>query len=492
MNTKYIIILIALLACFGCDDQFEETNKNPNAVTEIDDGYLFSNAVLNTLRGDNNTKIQFPFGFQYSHIYVGQNNAMFIDRYYDYFTGAEYKELFQSHYYGPIRAVREILRFTEPGGMYENEVRYAMAETILFINFSRLADSFGSVPFFEGGLGQAGHLLPKYDSVESIYKHMLEALKKNISILENADPAMGYIEEDPLFNNDLDKWARFANSLRLRLAMRIRFVEPQLANTIIAECMALPLIEEHNQSAGTENQESDLDELGNPMYKHYQYWQWKMSELYVETLKQGNDPRLEIFVAPNPNGEFIGIPNGLSDQELPKWKWADVSDPSENLVGSGAPSSEMTASEIWLLRAEAALFDLGPGDANELYRTGILKSMEQWEVSEEDITIYMENSPSAKLSGTIEQQFEQICTQHWIAVNPNAFEGWTNMRRTGYPKLPERKEPYYSLGATNGEHPKRMRYPSSEVNINKINYQAAIAEQGPDLITTPIWWDVRD
>lgn len=488
----WFIIFALLLFTSACDENFMEINKNPNAVTEIDDGYLFSNTVISTLRGGNNTKSQYPFGSQYAHFYVGQNGAMFIDRYYDYFTGAEYKSLMEAYYYGPIRLVQEVIRYTRPGGENENEVRHAMAQTISFISFSRLADSFGNIPYTEGGYGQEGYIYPKYDTVEYIYKDMLETLKNNASLLSTADPAMGYQLEDPLYNNDLKKWARFANSLRLRLAMRIRFVAPELANPIIAECLSLPLIEEHNQSAGAENEDSDLKEYGNPMYNTYQYWQWKMSEKFVEMLKTTNDPRLTVFVKPNPVGEYVGIPNGLSDQEITKWKWADISDPSDNLVGKSAPSSEMSAAEIWFLRAEAALFNLGSGDANELYRMGIQRSLEQWKVSEEEIDDYLANAASAILTGSQEEQFEQICTQHWIAINPNAHEGWTNIRRTGYPRIPKRNEPEFSLGASNGELPKRFKYPSSEVNINRENYEITLAQQGPDLITTPIWWDVRD
>lgn len=494
MKTKKIYFTMILLIIFAsaCDDKFEEINKNPNAVTEIDDGYLFSNTVLNTIRGSNNTNLQFPFGSQFGHIYVGQNNAMFIDRYYDYFTGAEYKSLFQNFYYGPIRHVSEVLRYTQPGGDNENEVRYAMAQFVAFINYARLADSFGSVPYTEGGFGQEAILFPKYDSVEFIYTDMMEKLKNIVTLLGNADPEMGYELEDPLFNNDLEKWARFANSFRLRLAMRARFVAPELANPIITECLSLPLVEELNQAAGGENEDSDLHEMGNPMYNHYQFWKWKMSEKFVETLKTTNDPRLYIFVKPNSKGEYVGIPNGLSDIELPKWVWADVSDPTETIVGKAASITEMSAAEIWFLRAEAALFNIGIGDANELYRKGIKKSFEQWKVTQDKIDEYMNNSDYSNLTGTQEQKFEQICTQLWIAVNPNAHEGWTNIRRTGYPRIPKRTEPKYTLGASKGVLPSRLKYPSSEVNINKENYLTAIDQQGADEITTKLWWDVRD
>ena len=491
-NIWYLMFLLVVLTT-SCDDTFKEINTNPNAVTEIDDEYLFANATRSTIRGGGNTSLQFPFGTQYAHIYVGQNNALFVDRYYDYFTSAEYKSLFNSFFYGPIRHIKEVIRVTQPGGEKENEVRHAMAQVVSMINFARMADSFGNIPYTEGGIGQTGIMYPKYDDVEFIYTDMMEKLKNIVTTLQNADPGMGYPGADPLYDNDLDNWARFANSFRLRLAMRARFVNPGLVNTVITECLAQPLIEENSQNAWNENEDSDINEFRNPIYGHYGFWKWKMSEKFVETLKTTNDPRLTVFVKPNNEGEYIGIPNGLSDSELVKWTWANVSDPTDSLVGKAAPIYQMAASEIWLLRAEAALYNIGPsGDANQLYQKGIQLSLEQWGVSQEDIDDYMANADYANLTGTQEQQFEQICTHLWIAVMPNAHEGWTNIRRTGYPRIPQRTEPEHTLGASNGVLPTRLKYPSSEVNINKENYQIAVDQQGPDLITTPLWWDVRD
>lgn len=476
----------------GCDDEFEEINTNPNSVTEIDDEFLFANAALQSLRGNNNTMLQFPFATQYAHVYVGQNNAMFIDRYYDYFTTAEYKELFHRFYYGPIRNIQEVRRVTQVGGERENEVRNAMARVIAFVNFAQVADAFGSVPYSDGGLGQEGKLYPKYDSVEFIYKDMLEQLKQVVTVLSSANASKAYPGADPVFENDLNKWLRFANSLRLRFAMRIRFADPSFANGIITECMAAPLIENNKQNVVNENEDTDVSEFQNPFFGHYDYWQWKMSELFVETLKTMGDPRLEVFVKPNQNGEYIGIPNGLSDSSIPNWTWSNISDPSDNLVGRAAPIYYMSAAEIWLLRAEAALFGITNEDANELYQTGIRMALEQWNVAEDKISAYLADAPYSTLTGSTEEKFRQICTHLWYAVMPNAMEGWTNIRRTGYPIIHKRFAPEFDEGVTNGRLPTRCKYPSSEVNINNENYQAAIDEQGADEITTKLWWDVRN
>ena len=492
VKIMWFILIILITSITACDEEFERINTNPNAVTEIDNEYLFANAALQTLRGRNNTYLQFPFASQYSHIYSGQNNKMFIDRYYDNFTSAEYKDVFESFYHGPIRLIQEVIEVTKLGGESENDVRCAMAKVISIMNFAQLADAFGSIPYSSGGLGQEGYLYPEYDSVEFIYKDMLEELKSIGSLLSTADAKDGYPDADPMFNNDLDKWTRFANSLRLRLAMRIRFIEPDFAKGIITECMSLPLIEDNDQNAKNENQDTDIGEFQNPAFGQYGYWKWKMGELFVETLKSNDDPRLQVFVKPNSLGEYVGIPNGISDMELSNWSLENVSNPSDNLVGKAATIYYMSAAEIWLLKAEAALFGIVDGDANQLYQTAIRKSLQQWNIPENEIDSYILNNTNAQLDGSLERKFEQISTQLWIAVLPNTMEGWSNIRRTGYPKIEKRWAPKYDLGVTNGELPTRCRYPSSEKNINNNNYQKAIAEQGPDVITTPLWWDVRN
>lgn len=493
MKNIWFSLIVILVFTTACNDEFEEINSNPNAVTEIDAEYLFANATLKTLR-DGQSEYQFTFGSQYAHLYVGRNNRMFIDRYFDYFENDSYKSVFNNFYYGSIRLLEETKRLTQPEGEQANEVRYAMAQLMAMVSYVRLADSFGAVPFHEGGIGQTGVLFPKYDSVEEIYTSMLSELDGIITLLSKADPEMGFPGADPLYDNDLENWSRFANSFRLRLAMRARFKVPALAEPIIKKCLSLSLIEENSQNAWNENQDSDVGEFSNPIYGSYNYWQWGMSELFINKLESTQDPRLPIFAKPNlANGEYSGIPNGLSDDELVKWgNWNGVSKPNDMLVGKAAPIFLMATAEIYFLKAEAALFDIVDGDENELYQMGIRNSFEQWGVSEDKIDEYIANVEYATLTGTEEEKFEQISTQMWMSFMSNESEAWANMRRTGYPKLPVRTEPKFSLGVTNGVPPTRLKYPSSESNINNANYLEALEEQGSDEILTPLWWDVRN
>ncbi|MFV0345795.1 MAG: SusD/RagB family nutrient-binding outer membrane lipoprotein [Bacteroidales bacterium] len=491
---RWSFIALLLLIISSCDDDFEKTNTSPNDVTDIDDEYLFANACLQTLRGSHTNLLQYRFATQYAQMYVGQGNFLFIDRYYDNFTTAEYQDLFKFFNYGPIRLIKAAMSMTEPGGDKENPVRYAMNEVVAIANFVQLADAYGAVPYTEGGIGQEGLMYPKFDQVEFIYKDAIEKLGTAITVLSSADAKDGYPQADPFFDNDLNKWVRFANSLRLRYAMRMRFVDEakSLAEQTIQDCLSKPLIEDNSQNVWYENTDSDIDEFRNPVYEYYKSWAWKMSASLVDKLKSMKDPRLPVFVKPNNDGNYIGTPNGLSDDSLSVWDLSKVSDPSDNLVGRAAPIYFLTAGEVWFLRAEAALYGITSENANNSYQSAIRSSLSLWKIDESEISTYLSSNANATLTGSSERQFEQISTQLWLALVPNGMEAWSNIRRTGYPYIPRRTAPKYDLGVTNGRLPTRLRYPLSEININNANYLKAIEEQGADVITTKLWWDVKD
>ncbi len=492
MKTKKIFISILLLSLLfaGCDDRLEEVNTNPFSSRTISPEYLFSSAVLNTFRGGSNDT-QWPFGLQYGHYFSGSVNSRFVDIYNDSFTSSFYNRAFSGFYQGPIREFREVERFTRKGGEYENHAQYSMSKILESYNFIRLVDAFGAVPYFEGGYGQEKILFPKFDSVEDIYKQVLIELENAIEVLQISNGEDAFPGADPMYENDLTKWIKFTNSLRLRLAMRIRFVDEQLAQRIITDCLSKPLIESNDDNAKRDHVKEGKSEFQNTMNYWLTYYNVKASANLVETLKAKSDPRLAIFISPNLDGELVGVPNGLSDEYLTNYEWKNISDPSDALIGLGATTYIMTASEIYLLRAEAALFNLTSEDAQLMYAKGIQTALEQWGINNDAIDAYLA-SDEGVLVGTDEQKFEQISTQLWISYLPDGHEGWSNIRRTGYPVISQRRAPMHDLGVTNGVLPKRLKYPANEININEANYLKAIEQQGSDDILTPLWWDVRD
>jgi hypothetical protein len=205
-----------------------------------------------------------------------------------------------------------------------------------------------------------------------------------------------------------------------------------------------------------------------------------------------NDPRLPFFATKTRSDEYLGMPNGLIDTYYSGWSRANSSLATEEFLAKDQPMYMMCASEIFLLRAEAALFGLGPGDAGELYQTGIELVMDQWNIADTLVADFLDNEPEASLYGNQENRFRQIATQLWISFVPNTFEGWTTIRRTGYPVIEQRTSDRYSRGVTDGYMPTRLNYPFTvEKSVNGANQDAAIANMGGNEIDLQLWWDVR-
>ena len=496
---KGLILLFTLLLVLpSCDDRLSEMNQNPNALTSIPDDFLFATLVRNTFR-DNIGRWQQDIGAQYAHQAVSNTWNKNTDQYFDtHLQGDISEEMFNGTYRNCIKYSNDIIRTNSKEGKF-NEVRIAMAQILAIVSFAKLTDYFGDVPYFEAGKGKDEIYLPKYDQQKEIYSDMVEQLKIQMGKLEGANPASGYPGQDPLFNNDLNKWIRFANSFRLRLAMRARFVDPGKYNPIIVECLAKPLIELNDQNAALQNWDSKNGELYNPWYNiKIDYssgtYQYNVSEMFVNWLKATNDPRIVALVKPVSTGEYVGMTNGLTDVSIGNYTRSKISVPGDLMLAPDQFLYIMTTSEIWFLRAEAALFNIGSGgNATDFYQKGIVAGMQQWGIKMQDIENYLASVSEATLKGTQENQFRQIATQMWVAFVPNHQEAWSNIRRTGYPVIPQRNNPLISKGVTNGYLPKRLQYPYTvEKTLNGKNMQEAIDRMGNDKIDKPAWWDVRD
>ena len=494
-----LLVLVSALILFpACDERWEEMNTDPNQLSSLPDEYLFTNAVRGTFR-EYMDRFDMDYGGQYAHMWVSNNWNREVDKYNDIQSQGDISErIFKAIYNGPIRNIVEVLQLTGTGGEFENPARYAQASIIATLNFSRMTDFFGDIPYFEGGMGKYDILKPSYDDQEVIYDDMVSRLQEAILVLESASDSEIYPgAEDPIFAGDRDKWIRFANSLRLRLAMHARFADPGKYNSVIDECLQEDLIEDNSQNVKLEMQDSENGDLYNPWYNKIIDYQGNIytlnwSEKFIDILLDSNDPRLPFYATTNSTGEYIGMPNGLNDTYYSGWSRANSSLATEEFLARDQPMYMMCASEIYLLRAEAALFGLGPGNASELYQTGIEMSMDQWNIADSLVAEYLANEAEASLFGDQENSFRQIATQLWISFAPNAFESWTTIRRTGYPLIEQRTPDRYSMGVTDGYMPTRINYPSTvERSVNQENLDAAIANMGGDEIDLRLWWDVR-
>ena len=221
----------------------------------------------------------------------------------------------------------------------------------------------------------------------------------------------------------------------------------------------------------------------------------------MDFLKGGNDPRLPILAQRRSDGstafdDLKGFPNGLDGNMLLDLTGEEntnaYAEPNRNIItGVDAPMFFQTYAEVAFMLAEAAhRWGLAGGNAETHYNNGVRAAMKYLEmygpaaaIDDSAIDTYLADNPFDRNNA-----IEQIATQYWAATFLNEYETFANWRRVGYPMLVPTN---YPGNVTNGTIPRRLTYPTSEASSNTENYNAAVAAQGPDELTTRVWWDVN-
>lgn len=392
----------------------------------------------------------------------------------------------------------------------------AVAKIIKVQAAHRTVDMFGAIPYFNTGT-VLGALGSAYDPMDKIYQSFFNDLDSAVVALKpfaeiGATPLRFF---DAVYRGDYRLWIRFANSLKLRLAMRMVYVDPTKAKKYAEEAMQdeYGVITENTDNATMQGIEGTT--YNNPLQTLSEaYNETRLSAIMESYLTGYADPRLSRLFMPStrtgdPAGRFRGIRLGINMPDNSLYKPFSVVRSDFNIIW-------MPAAEVFFLRAEGAMRGWNmKGTVQQLYEDGIRKSFDQWGVTGADT--YMQNNdrrPSpyqdpvggnsvgagAGLLPTLtiawqndvseEQMLERIITQKWIAMYPNGQEAWSEYRRTGYPKL----FPVVlneSGGTVNTAiQVRRLPYPTSEYQTNQSNVTQGIALLGgPDNGGTRLWWD---
>ena len=474
-----VILSLFLFFGSGCTKNFDDINTDPTLVTKeiIKPSMLFTAVLKNSVFNMHTTGAI----SEYAGYYSNQGSGVI-------FQNANWSFPFNSYYREYLINIAEIIRLTadDPQKGNQNAIGRIWRAQL----FSQLTDLYGDIPYFDA-IQSVENVInqPKYDSQEEIYKDLLKELQEAAAQLENNPSLPSFGSADILMNGDVDQWQRFANSLRLRLAVRTRYADPVIAKTHIAEVITKPLIEDNSfnvflttiDGANTNNRNPFFDDATNP----YPLW---TSFTVTDNLKKLQDPRLPIFSLPAADGVsgYRGRPIALGPDEktYPEDQTARLPyffrDPVYDII-------VMNAAEVSFLRAEAALADLTSENPQALFTKGIVQSFEQYNVSQAQTNTYLASS-TGTLSGTEEQKLEQIITQKFLAIYYQAYEAYAEFRRTGYPRIWTGND----KGSTNGEIPRRLTYPLDEYSKNLANAKAA-AERlaNGDTYMSRIWWDAK-
>lgn len=406
-----------------------------------------------------------------------------------------------------------IKRNSQDEGTKNDEI-YAMAQVIKIAALHRTTDMFGPIPYFKVG---SGSFKVPYDSQEAVYRSFFKELEEAVGMLtkysEKSDKVLSKF--DVVYEGDVDKWIRFANSLMLRLAIRVRYANADLAKEYAEKAVTHPkgLITSPDE-APKMGKGAGL-QMKNPLKTiRDEYNDIRMGATVYCYLQGYGDPREEVYFN-KVSGAFKAVRTGIPQSKL----YEDFSTPK---VGEDDPLYWMKASEVLFLKAEGALagFAMG-GKAKDFYNDGIRMSFKENGVSGADI--YLANSSAKPVNYTDsknsslsaeapskitirwnesadaeEENLERIITQKYLAIFPNGQEAWTEWRRTGYPRqiVVADNETNANVSIGNGFNRggvRRMLYPRSEYDHNGANVSDAVSKflNGTDDAATNVWWDKK-
>ena len=403
---------------------------------------------------------------------------------------------------------------------------FALAQILKISAWHKATDMFGPIPYKEAGKGL---ITVPYDSQEEVYKSMFKELSDAIEVLTKyADNGNSKLlpNADAIYAGDVHKWVVYANSLMLRLAMRVYY-----ADAALSQKYALQAVNHPYGVMKTKDDEAKMERGASLEFKNNldvlinQYNECRMGSSMLAYLGGYQDPRLPKYfntstvsqaVTVGTYGKYSGVPTGHDVSSNDAFK-----DSSRPAITSTTPTYWMRASEVYFLLAEAALhgFAVG-GTAESLYEKGIEMSFEENGIASSEVADYMSSGlkPSAysfhltnpgvnvdvpavtqattEWSGTDEEKLEKIMIQKWIALYPNGQEAWTEYRRTGYPKL-HSVVTNYSNGEIDSEVGiRRMRFPTnkstSAEDIANLESARKLLRGGLDKAGTRLWWDNKN
>lgn len=473
------LILYTFLALLFCCSQFEEVNTDPARASETLPEYLLSNAEKSAVDA-------------VYHRYYNARQGMALAQ---YWTGTDktgesrylYTDdgLWTNLYSRSLADLQQILLYYESNPESENTHMVAVVEILKAWIFHILTDVYVDIPFTQALNGNE-YPQPIFDSGQDIYSSLLESLSSQISVLITES---GAIRGDIIAEGDPAKWVKFANALRMRIAMRMVDVDEATARTIIEEASQNTFTSVDEDFYFPYNESSEVNRFpynnaDRPLVE------FAVTTTLLEYLQEVDDPRLAIYARPDEtNGEYVGKPYGKEENSPTV---IGLSKPGSAAFSASAKGYLMTFAEVAFINAEAAARGMNVGgSAEDWYRKGVIASMKQWGVTDDAIIdAYIQRVPYA--AGTWN---DVIGTQKWLALYLQGIQAWLERLRMDFNK--PNGEPMFiapfsgSLNPDVDYLPTRLAYPSETRVNNEANSEAAASRIGGDSYATRNWWDIK-
>lgn len=466
---KIALLFIAVMSFTACDTvDFGDMNVNPNSPSNASTALLLTNAQK-TVSG-----------------YVGTTTA---NLYVQYLSNGQYED--ESNYsnlnwtpnYGVITNINKVIELNEgadtkvaaqANGSNANQI--AVSNLLKSYYFSIMTDRWGMLPFSQANQG-LDNPFPAYDTQDAIYTGIFSMIDSALSMMDSGSGPSG----DILFGGDMATWAKFGNTLKLTMALKLskadattgkaKFLESynKGISSVGGNLKYTYLIENTNDNPWQDRFETRRDYLLSDTFVG------KMIGTGTDTAPQ--DPRLAEMGSLTTNHQnYVGAPYGESNSQTDDYSFI-----TDNIIFTGdAPLMIFTYAEVCFARAEAASMGWTSEDAATWYANGMQASMDQWGVTAGDATTYAATKPYGDAS--------DIAYERWVSQFLQGYNSWSEWRRAKAMGTDTKINLVKPLAQLNGtDIPQRHGYSSTASALNGDNYDAAIAAQGPDDLDTKVW-----
>ena len=507
INSVNFIAALLLVLTTSCSD-FEAINKNPNSPETVPTQSLIAyveKSIVDEIRSIN-------LSIGRSDLYVqwlANNTYTDADRYYWISSSGNdsWKNLYlaQSNLDEIIRLNSDETTRAQAAQNGDNNNQIAVARILKVFTYQVMTDIWGDIPYssyagtnttFDAGKADQGIIYAQYATQQDIYKDLLKELKEASDQINTSSAA--FASGDAIYKGNALKWKKFANSLSIRIANRVRHKLSEAdarMQEIISNPGQYPVFESNDDNALLAFETNAPNQA--PFYKATTLANrndYAVSNVFVDFLKGKKslfpvqDPRLTVYAQPNAKGSYVGQFYGIDMYTASLVSPDSVSKPGVAFYKSDFKEVLMEYAELQFILSEYKNWN------QEHYLNGIRASMQKWGVGASDIENFIQQAPMASAA--------TVLTQKWAALFMQGNEGWAEYRRTGYPDFLVKAGDEVWKGVVNGQVvtkvfepigvtsvPSRLLYPNSEVQLNPVQYQKAVAQQGADLLNTQVWWD---
>ncbi len=464
--SKYILVPLLILGATACESDFLDVNTSPNTSAAADPGLLFTNSIVDY---STNRTIDFgPTGMAIGQLFSGGGSlgaGVFTqpERYIiSIFVNGN---TWRSHYRNEHKNLKLAADIAEAADPVQNNSA-AQCKIFRAMIFWSTTVIWGDIPYSEAVNEEFD--LPQFDPQEQVLNGVLSLLDEAIAQIDESSP-LAITNNDLLYTGDMDKWRKFAKSLKFRTLMTMVDADPSRSTEIGALLAEGDMI-----SSPDDNAEFPFFSVSgnrNPFWETLNAFAGGQNLFYfageamVETMKDKADPRLDTYFEPypgggDPNSEIKGVPPGGDASPSVHWVLSTAptgSDGTNELVRPASPDVLFSYQEQLFLEAEAIARGFAGGDADAKMREAITVAMQSHNIDQGAIDAYLAGLPQATVP--------LIAEEAWIDLIVRPLEGWTHWRRTeiggvGYPnlELPD--------GAQTANLMRRFPLPPDEVAAN--------------------------